>query len=136
MAFCDRAFIRRKLKDFEGSLKDYTSAIELCNSTIAYSGRGTLKIETGDYIGAIDDCTKLLHVHKDWYEAFKTRGTAKMILQKYNEAIVDFNKAIKLNPEYPEAYNNRGLAKIQLGRKKSGVLDIKKADELKLKVSH
>ena len=94
------------------------------------NNRGFAKNTSGDYQGAIDDCTKAIKIDQNNADAWSNRGNAKNNLDDHQGAIDDFTKAIELEPKGAAAWNNRGLAKGKLGDHQGAIDDYIKAIEL------
>ena len=76
----------------------------------ALNNRGFARIYTGDYDGAIEDCSRSIAINPGSAKAYNNRGLARLFTGAFDEAILDFNQAITINPRYVDAYSNRGLA--------------------------
>lgn len=96
-AYLNRAFAKKQLMDYKGSLADYNRAIGL----------------------------KL--TWEESYEAYYNRGLTQALLQNLKGAMANFNYAIKLNPEYADAYFNRSIVKGRIGDYPGELSDINKA---------
>lgn len=95
----------------------------------AIKSLGKMKIETGDYTGAIADLSKAISLNSHDAEIYNDRGFLYItILNDKKAAFQDFNKSVESDPFYAEAYFNRGLTKLLLDQK--GCPDLKKAQEL------
>lgn len=116
----DQATTKLNSGDSVGAEEDSTIAIELLKKLRpdefpgAYFVRGSAKYNMTNYMGAIEDFTKVIHLEPENGEVYRLRGLAKYKLQDYAEAIQDFNIAIKIHPKYPDSYSDRGLAKFYL----------------------
>ncbi len=98
------------------AVADYTAAIRLSpKHANAFYNRGNLKINAGDYKGALSDYDSSIHINAKNDQAFCNRGAAKVNLGMVNEAIADYDEALRLNPELANAYSNRGNAFLRLG---------------------
>jgi Flp pilus assembly protein TadD len=74
---------------------------------MAYSNRGSVWIQKGDYGKAFADFNKAIELDPNYAEAYNNRGVAWDHKGDYDKAIADFNKAIELDPNNAEAYKNR-----------------------------
>jgi tetratricopeptide (TPR) repeat protein len=74
-----------------------------------YYDRGHQKWETGDFEGAIADCSQAIELNPEFAEAYSRRGSAYVGLSDYRQALADFSQAIEISPKYATAYFNRGL---------------------------
>ena len=89
------------------------------------------KYKLGDYIGAIADYSRVIHLQPDAAGAYTNRGIAKAELGQHLAAISDYDIAILLKPDYADAYNNRGVAKAELGQHFAAIADYDIAIRLK-----
>ena len=117
-------------KDYHGSIKLYTEAIELKPDwSLPYNNRGCAYSDLGQYERAIQDYNKALEFKQHEF-MYNNRGNAYKDLKQYERAIQDYNKAIEINPNLSEAYTNRGVAYRNLGQKERAIQDYNKAIEL------
>ena len=85
--YYNRAFIKMKLKDYNGAIIDFNKAIELNpKSVFSYY----------------------------YINAYHNRANSKYLLKDYKGAIIDFSKAIEHKPKFATAYYKRGICKINL----------------------
>lgn len=124
------AVSKYKNQDFNGALKDYSSAIALKPNSFFYYNRGVVKSDLQDYRGAVSDYTDAIALNPKSY-IFYNRGISKYKLNDYKGAILDYNKAISLNPNYGKAYYNRGLSKSILQDNQGAISDYTNAISLK-----
>ena len=118
------------LKDYYGSIADYTKAIELDpRNTVAYNNRGNAKSALKDYYGAIADYTKSIELGPD-SATYYWRGVAKVNLKDYYGVIADCTKAIELDSNNAETYLLRGFAKANLKDYYGSIADCTKVIEL------
>jgi len=117
-------------KNFEDSIKAYSTSLKLNEYAGAYYNRGVAYAELGEYDRAIEDYNKAIKLNKEYAEAYYNRGVAYVVLGKYNRAIEDFNKAIELNLDDAEAYYNRGVAYAELGEHNRAREDMLRAGNL------
>lgn len=75
-----------------------------------YSQRGLLKLQEGNFDGAVQDFSQVLILNPTSSFAYVNRGVAKKKLGQFNEAIEDYTKAIQIDKNCSDAYLNRGLA--------------------------
>ncbi len=117
-AYLYRGLAKNILKDYFGSIIDFTHVIEV-NVHVFYSRYSAMDTkelykQTGYTLPRF-----LLSefVQKSWpnlTEAIYNRGVANINLQHYKEAVGDFTNVIILNPNYTNAYFYRGIANYEL----------------------
>jgi tetratricopeptide (TPR) repeat protein len=117
------------------ALDDFSKAIELDSECeVAYSWRGSIKIEQEDFAGAIDDYNKSIELNPKKAKRYSKRGFAKMALGKYHDAIADYSTSIELDPHNADAYCERGFVKslpFFSDNKTGAINDFNKSIELK-----
>ena len=92
-----------ELKDYKGTIEDYTKAIELNpNFSEAYFRRGFAKDTLQDYKGAIQDYTKAIELNPNYVDAYYNRGIAKIDLGQKDSWCLDLSKAGEMG--YAESY--------------------------------
>ncbi len=115
----------------EPDISYYNELIELNpHNHFSYHRRGILKVQGGDYKGALQDYTKSIELEPNDAEIYSSRSILKFKLGDKRGGMQDINKVIELDPNNSSAYFVRGIAKIQLDQKDSGCLDLSKAGEL------
>ena len=100
----------------------------------AYSNRGNIYIEKGQYDKAMSDFNKAIEIKPKYAKAYNNRGGAYHRKGQYDKAIVDYTKAIEIDPRYAMAYNNRGLAYYRKEDYEKAWDDVHKAQNLGYKV--
>lgn len=108
--FCNRAELKKKLKDLPGAIADYDAAIALKPSD-AFAGMGP----------------------EDIYIPYGARGLLKHQLGDLDGAIADYSQVIRLKPTEALYYNNRGYALITKGDRAGAIADYSKAAALEPK---
>jgi len=80
------------LKDYYGSIADYTKAIELNPEyAVAYFNRGVSKTDLKDYYGSIADYTKAININPEYAEAYFNRAVSKDNLKDFYGSIGDYS---------------------------------------------
>src|SRR5262249_29628945 len=118
-AYNERGHVRNALRDFEGSIADYTKAIELKpDNARLYVNRATIQIRKPmpDLDAALQDLEEAVRLDGTMAEAYSTRGNLWCARKEFPKAIADYDRAIELNPNNPAFYKNRGMAYRQLGK--------------------
>ena len=74
----------------------------------AYLDRGTLRANSGDHLGAVDDFNAATRrgLNEAWVYAW--RGSSYEKTYQYDRALADYDEAIRLDPKFAFAYNSRG----------------------------
>ena len=114
-----RGAIKRYLEDYEGSITDYSKAIEIVPLDEAlYINRGRVRYVSSDLEGSIVDYSKAIELKKTFVGYF-WRGRARLDLEEYYKAIPDFMSALELNPNE----NDKALALFYLAKTKHELND-------------
>lgn len=97
------ALEKYEVKDYNGALSDYSTAIEINpDMAEAYYSRGLLYgKEFHKYKKAINDFSKAIKLKPDYAEAYYNRGVTYRILDDINKSCNDWKKAKELG--YKEA---------------------------------
>ncbi len=108
LAYHERAGIKRRNGDLQGSHFDYQTALEYQDVfPLAYNNRGSVKILLGDYEGAVNDYTMALEQDPNLIISLNNRGYARHFLGELNKAMQDFDAAIALNEQFSFAILNK-----------------------------
>ena len=112
-AFRLRADAKVMIRDFQGAAMDYDRAISLgCESTSAVLfRRGSAKEKIGDYKGAVDDLSEVIHQDPTHAPALSIRGEAQGKLRKFRAATDDLDRAIELEGMDPCHFYRRARVK-------------------------
>jgi tetratricopeptide (TPR) repeat protein len=94
------------------------------------SAEGEIKVNSANYMGAIQDWNKAIELDPSNDTYYKLRGGNKYKLEDYRGAIQDWNKAIELDPSNDTYYALRGGAKYILEDYRGVIQDLNKAIEL------
>lgn len=93
-----RGWIKGILEDYEGSITDYSKAIEIDPLDEAlYINRGRVRYVSSDLEGSIVDFNKAIST-KPTFGGYFWRGRARLDIKEYYKAIPDFMSALELNP--------------------------------------
>lgn len=124
VASLDRLFVWKTGVDL------FTDVIEK-NPTLAlaYGNRANAKLLSGDYYGAIEDCSALLRMNPYDGKAYYNQGNAYSQLAKYDSAIVCYNKSILNGFVIGNVFYNRGNANYMSGRIDSALDDYRRSLE-------
>jgi tetratricopeptide (TPR) repeat protein len=108
----NRGAIAEKAHDLDGSIRDYTQALQIDPSfEYAWANRGGVWFLKGDDERAISDLTRALRLDGADVLALSFRGKAYLHLKRYDEAISDFDEAIRLGSDDGMVYAGRALAR-------------------------
>ncbi|MDR1860372.1 MAG: tetratricopeptide repeat protein [Bacteroidales bacterium] len=91
---------------------------------------GQIRIQTGNYVGAIENFNIVIKFRPGLPEPYFFRGLAKHQLEDFRGAIADYDEALKIKPYFPDAYINRGLAKLELNDYEEAIADYDRALEI------
>lgn len=140
-AYSSRGDVYYAKGDFEGAIKDYTTAISLLPKRVKRQVSKELPPRWEDTKPVIDGgSTYVNYVPEE--AMYISRGNAYFMLAKYDKAIADYDEAIELNtfdysdnlgPKNPRksmAYANRGNAYFSKGEVGKAAADCEKAIEL------
>ena len=97
-AYFSRGLVRKRQREFDGAINDFTRSIQLKPIAEAYLNRGATLKDKGDNDGAMIDYNKAIELRPDYADAFFNRGIAKDDKGDSDGAIRDFTRAIELNP--------------------------------------
>jgi tetratricopeptide (TPR) repeat protein len=121
------AALKHATGDASGAIEAYTQAIKLVpNDPSLYAVRSALYIAERDYVQALSDADRLLHINPDSEVAYGNRANANIYLGNYDQAIEDCNQGLAIkNTPVGEAllYNNRGTAQRMKGNYTTALSD-------------
>jgi tetratricopeptide (TPR) repeat protein/V8-like Glu-specific endopeptidase len=121
-------FDRLDKKDFAGSAKEFTKALEINpNLFVARFWRGSCSLLIGDTRTAIADLTRAIELNPKKVEAYMYRGSAYAKLGNRQLALADLDKALALAPNSAIGYGNRCSLKFQLRDFKGAIDDCTRA---------
>jgi tetratricopeptide (TPR) repeat protein len=110
-------------RDFQSSLKVKARNHREC----LY--QGIIRLERGDYEGAISDFTQASRLEPADARPYLFRGIALGRMGNFNQAAVFFSAALEKDPECAAAYALRGVARSFLGDGSGSLRDLKSAAE-------
>lgn len=110
-AYMIRAYVRRKLNDYEGAAKDYSEAIKVDPKLAdAYDGRGQVYSRLGDMDKALADYNRAIQLGvTDKATTHFNRATVHAKRGSLELAIDDYAEAIRYNPKFGDAFHSRAL---------------------------
>jgi tetratricopeptide (TPR) repeat protein len=92
----------------------------------AYRGRGQARMQMGDYLGAVEDYTRVVEQEPS-AEIHTHRGWAYFFADAFKPALRDFDTALRLEPASGNAYTGRALAEVMLDKVNLAVTDAEAA---------
>ena len=95
-----RGMVNLELKKYEEAIEDFTSSLNLLQSSISYYYRGLAYYELKEYEKAISDFSKSIELDPDELKAYQNRGDAYCNLGNYDEAIKDFAMVSQLEKNF------------------------------------
>ena len=108
LAYHERAGVKRRLGDLQGSHFDYQQAVSFQpDFALAYNNMGSVKILMGDYEGAIGDYSKALELDPSLFIALNNRGYARYYTEDAGGALKDFNAALTNSDQFAYAQLNK-----------------------------
>lgn len=108
-----------------GSL--FTTVFGCGPSSQDYVGEGLVKLQTNDYIGAVEDFTRSIHKDDRNAVAYFERAKAKMMLGLHQEAIQDLDATIELTPTHDDAHAKKATALFNLERYSDAIASTRQA---------
>lgn len=98
------------LGQLDKAISDYSNAIQIGPSAIAYFNRGNAYLKKEQYDLAEKDYTDALKLDPTLVDALINRGVTFTNRGQYDRAIEDYNEALRLRPNFATAYVKRGTA--------------------------
>src|SRR6185295_6290721 len=72
------------------------------------NNRGAVKIQKGDWQGAIADCSRAIEMNPRQRDAYSNRAFAYSSTGQYDGAIADSRRALELSPDHPQSFIQYG----------------------------
>jgi len=130
-AYVARAEARRRLIQYELSLKDCNEVIQLKpDEPRGYNCRGHGLQLLKQYDASLPDFNEAIRLNPKFALAYGNRGTTYDLLQQYDRALHDFNEAIRLMPQNPLFLIKRGNAHSDLKQYGKAIRDYTEAIRL------
>ncbi len=129
-AFYNLGISKSYQKDYDNAKYFIEKAMSLDSTTtyVGYNNLGFfLKVEQGDYAGALEFFDKAISLKPDFAFAYSNRGYAKLMLGDIKAAFKDVNKSLDLDKTNAYAYKNLALIYLKTGNKKAACENFAKA---------
>jgi tetratricopeptide (TPR) repeat protein len=91
-----------------------------------------LRLQIGDYVGAIEDFTNLINIEPATTLWYKLRGDTYAAINNPAMAAADYSQFLRLDPQRAAAWIRRGEMNTQLQRYDKAIRDFDRASELGL----
>ncbi|BDG71470.1 hypothetical protein Rmf_13990 [Roseomonas fluvialis] len=105
-------YLAQVLHRHQDALRDYDEAVRIDpTNAIALNGRGTVRSDLGDRIGAMVDYDAAIHFDPRSRDAYNNRGNQRRAQGDLNGAIADYDQALRLNPRNAHAPANRCIVR-------------------------
>ncbi|MGA9794524.1 MAG: hypothetical protein WBQ17_03210 [Rhizomicrobium sp.] len=93
--------------------------------------RSILRTHSGDFEGAVADCTDGLRMDSALAEGYVDRGVAEIMLKNWPDALTDINKGIAMNTDKLDfALYDRGIVEEAMGNIRAAYDDYRKAVQI------
>jgi tetratricopeptide (TPR) repeat protein len=125
-----RGIVNAKLKRYNQSLSDLTTAIDLHPQfPAALAERGLVCVELGEHSQALLDYDKAIEIDPTYAITHINKGSLLAIQERWQDALQHLSTGIALKPT-PEAYFNRAIVYEKLGDYHHAMEDRKVAESL------
>ena len=115
------------LGQIDRAISDYTNAINILPSAVAYFNRGNAYLKKEQYDKAEKDYDEALKLDPTLVDAYLNRGVTFTNRGQYDRAIADYNEVLKLRPNFAPAYVKRGIANFAKGDHAKAIADFNEA---------
>ncbi|APV48596.1 hypothetical protein BWI17_02185 [Betaproteobacteria bacterium GR16-43] len=118
-ALLQRAALRRRENDLQGTLADLDAVIRLdAGNQVALTMRSNVRAAQKDYDGALADSDAALASGVRTAQLYASRGAILRAKKDCTRAVVEYEEALKLDPQHQGA--QRGIASCREGTEKKG----------------
>lgn len=125
------AKLNYRIKDYEGAINDFTSAIEIYSKEpYYYRYRSWAKKRLGDLTGVLSDQNKEIELCPLNPISYSNRAITKSKLNDLSGAISDYSKALEIEPLNSYYFHYRGDIKRKQGDFNGAISDYTKIIEL------
>jgi tetratricopeptide (TPR) repeat protein len=123
LAYLLRGYEHRLIHDYEQSLEDYTTALELETTARIFRNRGETYRLAGRYDEALADFDRAITLEPDVVWAIESRGQTYQSMRRYEDALDDFNRALDIEPHNLWVMGNRAELYRVAGRYEEALAD-------------
>ncbi|WP_027137135.1 tetratricopeptide repeat protein [Gaetbulibacter saemankumensis] len=115
-----------KTENLQEKIDLYTQIITLEPKNLdAYFYRGLAKNNSGDYLGAIVDYSKIILIDPD-ADTYYNRANSRYSIKDFEGALEDYKKAYETDPNFVAALYSLGCVKYDLGQYEEAIKDFTK----------
>ncbi|MBX2896306.1 MAG: tetratricopeptide repeat protein [Cyclobacteriaceae bacterium] len=82
----------------------------------SYAERGLLRLNAGNYAGALSDYNEAIKIEPDNYDYYLNRGLIKERTKDFAGALADYRQVIALKPDYEKGWLSHGNVMVKLNR--------------------
>lgn len=118
---------QNKLSNYRANHAIINQRLVIAQKAANFSNQGSLKIQKGDFQGAIANFTQALVLNPNIPQAYLGLGIATSQQGNKQQAIYNYDRALQLNPNLAEAYFGRGQVYYELGNKQKAIGDYEQA---------
>jgi len=130
-AYCERAGLYERSKEFELAERFYGKAIRLEPAqTVFLYRRKLLRFRRNDVKGQIADCEALMKLKPDDSDLKHEHAYLLREDGRHKDSIEEFDAFLEIDPDYSPAYFNRAIAKFHIGDREGAIRDFDRAKTL------
>jgi tetratricopeptide (TPR) repeat protein len=118
---------QNKLSNYRANRAIINQRVAIAQKATNFSNQGSVKVQKGDFQGAIANFTQALGLNPNIPQAYLGLGIATSQQGKKQQAIYNYDRALQFNPNLAEAYFGRGQAYYELGNKQRAIGDYEQA---------
>lgn len=105
----NRGALKERLRDFDGAIQDFTSAIAIEPEALSYNDRGQVYHLNKEYEKAISDFKKAIELDKTWSTPHSNIAIAYKYVNKLDESLKHYEEALRLSSNDYRTRFNMGL---------------------------
>jgi tetratricopeptide (TPR) repeat protein len=112
---------QNKLSSYRANHAIISQRLAIAQKAANFSNQGSLKVQKGDFSGAIANFTQALALNPNIPQAYLGMGIATSKQGNKPQAIYNYDRALQFNPNLAEAYFGRGQVYYELGNKQKAI---------------